>query len=80
MTYANTITHRVHVLRDELADRRRRRRADAQLRRELASFTSPSEVDDMLAIFAGHDGPEAERVRGILLANRAPAPWERAAG
>jgi hypothetical protein len=80
MTHAKTITHRVHVLRDELADRRRRRRMDARLRRELACYTSPGDVDDLLAVFASHEGPEAERARAILLGNRASASQERFAG
>lgn len=70
MTNTNTFTHRVRVLRDELANQRRRRRDEAQLRRELSGFTSPGEIDDLLAAFAGDDSPEAARTRAILLSNR----------
>ena len=77
MTNANTLTHRVHVLRDELADRRRRRREEGQLRRELSSFTSPSQIDDLLAAIRDDDSRDAERMRAILLANRAAQPWWR---
>ena len=70
MTNTNTFTHGVRVLRDELAEHLQRRRDDAQLRRELSGFTSPSEIDDLLATLAGDDSPEAARTRAILLSNR----------
>jgi hypothetical protein len=71
----NTIqnTSRGHRLwtavRDELS---RRRLAVAQtrgLRRDLATYTTPHQVDDLLAAFEGEEGPEFDTMRSILSSN-----------
>ena len=57
---------RVSALRDELAARRRARAARLDLRRELASYTTPREVDDLLALIGDRDGREADTMRRVL--------------
>lgn len=65
-----TSTTVVARLRDELAERRQRNHTRRELRRELASFTSPGDIDDLLAAIADHEGPAAEFMRTVLLRNR----------
>ena len=57
---------RVSALRDELAARRRARAARLDLRRELASYTTPREVDDLLAVIGDREGREADTMRRLL--------------
>ena len=51
---------------------RARREAGAahrQLRRELAAFTTQSEVNDLLALIAESNDPMADEIRSILTTN-----------
>ena len=43
------------------------------LKRELASYQTAREVDDLLGVIANQEGPEAQQIREILLDNRRPA-------
>lgn len=45
------------------------RAARRQLHRELACFTSPSEVSDMLACVGDSDDPASAEMRRILIGN-----------
>jgi hypothetical protein len=56
-------------VRDELRERRAARREYRALERDLASYTSRSDVDDLLAVLDRQNGPEAERIREILNRN-----------
>jgi hypothetical protein len=57
------------TMRDELRERRRLRASQRELERALSVYSTPSEVDDMLAVIAHQDGPDADRVRRILARN-----------
>lgn len=59
----------VTSVRDELRERRRARRDYRTLARELATYTTRSDVDDLMATLADQQGEEAERVRRILTQN-----------
>ncbi len=54
---------------DELRVRRRDRAAHAALRRELATYSTPAEVDDLLGALSDHDDSAAEEIRSILFSN-----------
>ncbi|MBM6405193.1 hypothetical protein JQN72_13175 [Phycicoccus sp. CSK15P-2] len=69
---------------DGLQERRERRRAIRSLRRELATYRSPSEIEDLLAMVdaqeaRGVDVAEAATIRGILHANL-QSYWETRTG
>ncbi len=57
------------VLRDELRERRQARAEFRALERELAHYTSPNDVDDLLASLRNEDSDEAEQIRGIVSRN-----------
>ena len=57
------------TVRDELRERRRVRASYRELERSLSSYSSRREVDDLLAVIAHQDGPDAERVRRVLARN-----------
>jgi hypothetical protein len=63
-------THLVASVRDELRGRRQARAARRTLERELAAYTTTSDVNDLLGAMRGQDGPEADRVREIVLRNQ----------
>lgn len=56
-------------VRDELRERRLARREHRALERDLASYTSRSDVDDLMAVLDHQNGPEAEHIREILNRN-----------
>lgn len=56
--------------RDELRQRREARDAYLKLERELASYATQAEADDLLTAMSGHDDPEAQVVRDILTRSR----------
>lgn len=58
------------TLRDERRERREARAEYLALRRELATFQTPREIDDLLGVIAYQDGPEAQRIRDILTDNQ----------
>ncbi len=57
-------------LRDELRQRREARAARRSLERELATYTAPSEVDDLLGVLHDRDDAAAEEIRTIVLRNQ----------
>ncbi|MCW2763031.1 MAG: hypothetical protein JWR85_3232 [Marmoricola sp.] len=57
------------AVRDELSERRQQRATYRALRRDLASYTTRAQVDDLLAMIQGHDDAEAEMIRNILANN-----------
>jgi hypothetical protein len=56
-------------VRDELRERRRARAEERALERELASYVTVAEVDDLLGSLRGQDDAEVDRIRGILTRN-----------
>jgi hypothetical protein len=58
------------TVRDDLRERRQARTARRTLERELASYSTPAQVNDLLAALAGQDGDEAAEVRDIVLRNQ----------
>ncbi len=56
-------------LRDELRERREARDAYRALERDLAGYSTPAEVDDLLAALRWQDDPESQVIRDILLGN-----------
>jgi hypothetical protein len=60
----------VATVRDELRERRQVRAARRTLERELASYTTVSDVNDLLGAMSGQDGAAADEVREILLRNQ----------
>ena len=80
MSIATPIRERITTLRGELRERREARASHETLKRELASYQTTREVDDLLGVLAGQDGPEAQQIRDILLDNLRPTtPFYRAA-
>ena len=59
----------VATVRDELRERRQERAARRTLERELASYTTESDINDLLGALSGQDGVGADEVREILLRN-----------
>ncbi|MCW2837903.1 MAG: hypothetical protein JWQ15_2017 [Marmoricola sp.] len=57
------------AVRDELSERRQKRAGYRTLRRELASYTTRADVDDLLATIEGQENAEAEMIRSILVDN-----------
>ncbi|HEX2892748.1 MAG TPA: hypothetical protein VHO29_01945 [Marmoricola sp.] len=57
----------VATVRDELRERREERAARRSLERELASYQSASEVNDLLGLLRTEDSAEADELREILL-------------
>ena len=66
--HASTRPLRAGSLR-ALREVRAERSANRTLRRELATYTTPAEIDDLLAGLRGHD-TDTEEIRSILLGNR----------
>ena len=73
----NTTTHRTTsarsratnlwaTVRDELRERRQDRAEYRALERDLASYNTRAEVDDLLGSIRTAEGPDAERMRLIL--------------
>ena len=56
----------VRRFRSGHAERRGRRRAHRDMRHQLSVYTSPADIDDLMAALDRHDGPEAEEMRSIL--------------
>jgi hypothetical protein len=65
----NPVRGLVTTIRDELRERREARARYDDLKRELDSYRTPREVDDLLGVVMNQEGPEAEEIRGILLDN-----------
>jgi hypothetical protein len=56
-------------LLESVRERREAGAAHRQLRRELAAVSTPTEVNDLLALLAGSDDPKADEIRLILTEN-----------
>jgi hypothetical protein len=57
------------TIRDELRERREARREYRALARDLATYTTRSEVDDLLALVGDENTVEAQQIRRILAQN-----------
>jgi uncharacterized protein YjiS (DUF1127 family) len=53
-------------VRDELRERRQTRSERRSLERELSAYTTPAEIDDLLAVIENEDSLAADQVRAIL--------------
>jgi hypothetical protein len=53
-------------VRDELRERRQTRTERRSLERELSAYTTPAEIDDLLAVIENEDSLAADQVRAIL--------------
>jgi hypothetical protein len=60
----------VTTVRDEVRDRRQERTARRTLERELALYSTPAQINDLLGSMGGHDDTEVEEIRDILLRNQ----------
>jgi hypothetical protein len=60
----------VATVRDDLRERREARAARRTLERELTSYSTTADVNDLLGSLHGQDGPDAEAVRDIVLRNQ----------
>jgi hypothetical protein len=67
---AHTGVMNTKALFDELRERRDARVARRALERELASYTAPNEVDDLLGLLRDRDDAAAEEIRTIVLRNQ----------
>ena len=72
MSISTPIRERITTIRDELRERRAARAAHETLKRELASYQTAREVNDLLGVIADQEGPEAHQIRDILLDNLRP--------
>jgi hypothetical protein len=68
------IRERINTIRDELSERREARARYNAMKRELAAYRTPREVDDLLAVIEHQDGPEVQQIRDILFANQRRTP------
>ena len=59
----------ISTVRDDLRERRQARAEQRVLQRELATYTTHREVDDLLGALRSEDGVEAERMRSMLSRN-----------
>lgn len=57
------------AVRDDLRETRQAREARRAVKRDLASYKTPSELNDLLGSLSGQDGPELEVIRDILIRN-----------
>jgi hypothetical protein len=60
----------VVTVRDELRERRQARAARRTLERELASYSTPAQVNDLLGSLRGQDDNATAQVREIVLRNQ----------
>jgi hypothetical protein len=58
-----------NTIRDELRERREARARYDGLKRELGSYRTPREVNDLLGVVMNQEGPAADEIRDILLEN-----------
>jgi hypothetical protein len=72
MNTSTALRHRIASLRDQVREQRRERAEHLALQRELATYRTPREVDDLLGVLADQDGRDAQQVRDILLDNLRP--------
>jgi hypothetical protein len=65
---------RLAGLTDELRERRRERAARVAMRRELATYSTPAQVWDLLGALPDRDDAAAEEIRSILDASVVARP------
>jgi hypothetical protein len=70
----NTTSHSsaargLSAVRGDLREARQERAAHRALKRELASYTTPVEVDDLLGSLRGKEGADVEVICRILIRN-----------
>jgi hypothetical protein len=58
------------TVRDELRERRQARASRRNLERELASYTTTSEVNDLLGSLRGQDEAAVAQIREVVLRNQ----------
>ena len=68
-TTASRTRQLLSTVRDDLRERRQVRAQQRVLQRELATYSTHTEVDDLLASLSRDDGVEAERMRTMLTRN-----------
>ncbi len=69
-TTTRTFSPRLTAIRDELRSARAARAARKSLERELSSYTSDNDLNDLGAILARHSDEETAEIRHILAARR----------
>ncbi len=57
------------VVRDDLRERRESRTEQRRIERELGTYTSPSEVNDILTVLQSESGAHADRMRTMVTRN-----------
>jgi hypothetical protein len=60
------------TIRDELRARREARARYRALKRDLASYTTSRQVDDLLTIIEHQDNSDANQIRDIIFENHRP--------
>jgi hypothetical protein len=68
----------VATVRDELRERREVRAARRTLERELSSYDTPAQINDLLGVLSGQDGAAAQEIREIVLRNELRTGLHRA--
>ncbi len=68
-TAAPRVARLVETVRDELRERRTQRATARELARELGAYTTPSDIDDLLATLERSEEPGVEAMRAILARN-----------
>ncbi|MGY2874077.1 hypothetical protein ACVW00_001267 [Marmoricola sp. URHA0025 HA25] len=63
-------TQLVATVRDELRDRRQVRATRRTLERELATYTTASDVNDLLGSLRGQDDAAIQQIREVVLRNQ----------
>ena len=74
MSISTSIRERMTTIRDQARERRQERAERQALQRELSSFRTPSEIEELLVVLWQQDGPQAQDVRDIVLQNQRPTP------
>ncbi len=69
-TAAPKVARLVTTVRDELRQRRALRAAARRLEQDLATYTSPREIDDLLAALDRGDDADVSPIRMVLSRNR----------
>jgi hypothetical protein len=71
------IRQRINTIRDELSERREARARYNAMKRDLASYRTPREIDDLLGVIEyqeGPEAPEAQQIQEILFRTSADRP------
>ncbi len=69
-TTTRTLSPRLAAIRDEVRSARAARAARKSLERELSTYTSVSDLNDLGAILARHSDEDTAEIRHILAAHR----------